>query len=160
MRLLVVAVGTRMPRWVNEGFEQYARRMPAHCRIELNEVSPARRTRGADPQRCLAEEGERMLRAVPRGARTVALTRQGTGRDSRSLARALEQWLGEGRDVALLIGGADGLAPAVVDAADEQWSLSALTLAHPVARLVLAEQLYRAASLLAGHPYHREAPPR
>ncbi len=154
MKVRVVAVGGRMPRWVDAGFAEYARRMPRACRLELVEVPAGRRTRGADLARLRAVEGERCLRAAA-GSLAVGLAREGRSISTPELARRLARWRDEGRDAALLIGGPDGLDPACLGACDERWSLSALTLAHPVARVVVAEQLYRAWSIVTGHPYHR-----
>ena len=155
MRIHLVALGTRMPPWVEAGFADYARRLPPQCRLVLQAVPAVKRRKGADPARALAEEGRRLLAAAPRGAHLVALEVGGRRRSTGDLARWLEGRLAAGRDCALLVGGADGLAPACRQAAAECWSLSDLTLAHPLVRVVVAEQLYRAWSILQGHPYHR-----
>ena len=144
-----------MPAWVNQAYTEYAKRMPAHLRLRLQEVPARKRSKGADLGRLLRAEGERVLAATPTGARTVALERSGRPLDTQKLALALNDWLREGRDVAVWIGGADGLAPECLARANEQWSLSPLTLAHPLARVLLVEQLYRAWSIIANRPYHR-----
>lgn len=146
MRLRLVAAGTRMPDWVQRGWEEYAKRMPRECRLELHEIPLARRGR---------DEGERMLAALRRGNRVVALEVTGTAHDTPALARRLAAWMRGGTDIDLLVGGPDGLAPACRERADESWSLSPLTFPHTLVRIVVAEQLYRAWSILANHPYHR-----
>lgn len=155
MQIHLIAVGTRMPRWVEEGYAEYAKRLPVQCRLKLTEIPPGRRTKGADLDRVVREEGERVLAAVPARSRVIALERTGRALSTRALAATLEAQLARGGDLALLVGGPEGLAAACLARADETWSLSALTLAHPVVRVVLAEQLYRAWSIIAGTPYHR-----
>jgi 23S rRNA (pseudouridine1915-N3)-methyltransferase len=154
----LIAVGTGMPRWVAEGFQEYARRLPRECALRLREVDLPQRLRGLPPEQGRAAEGERLLAAVPAGAARVALDERGSPWSTAELARRLQGWLGGGRDVALLVGGADGLAPACREGA-EVWSLSPLTLPHMLVRVVVAEQIYRAWSILAGHPYHRGGSP-
>ncbi len=155
MRIHIIAVGKRMPSWVTTGFEEYTRRMPRHCEIRLTEISAGHRGKNADLVRINREEGERLLAAIPAGARVIALERSGRQKSTDALATALDGWLQEGRDVAFLIGGPEGLSQACQQRADEIWSLSGMTMAHPVVRVVLAEQLYRAWSIHAGLPYHR-----
>lgn len=157
MKLSVLAVGHRMPAWVTAGFEEYARRMPREMPLQLKELKPAQRSSAAgDTARWLQTEAERIQAAVPAGALRVVLDEHGRTFPTRVLAEELARWRGEGRDVAFIIGGADGLAPEIKKGAGLLWSLSPLTLPHALVRVVLAEQLYRAASMLAGHPYHRE----
>jgi 23S rRNA (pseudouridine1915-N3)-methyltransferase len=155
VRIHLVAVGTRMPGWVQEGYTEYARRLPPECRLELLEVPAGQRGKGADLARVMRQEGERLLAAVPRGAARWALDQRGREWSTEDLARRLEGWLAEGRDVVLLVGGPEGLADACRAGAEGLWSLSRLTLPHPLVRVVVAEQVYRAWTLLAGHPYHR-----
>lgn len=155
MRIVVLAVGERMPGWVDAGFEHYARRMPRECQLALREIAAGRRTKGADIGRITLQEGERILRAVPARGRLVALDRTGTPWSTEELAGKLTDWLADGDDVAMAIGGPEGLSQTCLDAAQVRWSLSRLTYAHPVARVVVAEQLYRAWSLVRGLPYHR-----
>ncbi|MDP7563198.1 MAG: 23S rRNA (pseudouridine(1915)-N(3))-methyltransferase RlmH [Arenicellales bacterium] len=157
MRLIMTAVGRRLPDWVSQGVATYAGRFGGGVTLELTEVEAPRRGRNVDIAGIVRTEGKLLLQAVPRGSHLVALDERGTQHDSDSAAARLEAWMADGRDVALLIGGADGLAGEVFDAAQECWSLSALTLAHPLVRVVLAEQLYRAYSILKGLPYHRGA---
>ncbi|OGI43452.1 MAG: 23S rRNA (pseudouridine(1915)-N(3))-methyltransferase RlmH [Candidatus Muproteobacteria bacterium RBG_16_65_31] len=155
MQIHIIAVGTRMPAWVEAGYGEYAKRMPRECRLVLREIPAGRRAKGADIARLVREEGARQLAAVPAGARVVALERTGRELDTGGLAAALERQLASGTDLALLIGGPEGLSEECRKRADETWSLSKLTLAHPVARVVVAEQIYRAWSIIKGLPYHR-----
>lgn len=154
MKFLVVAVGHRMPAWVDAGFAEYAGRMPRDARVELVALKPA--PRGGAVKRVLDAEGERILAALPADCVRVVLDERGTLINTAELARRIEHWRQGGRDVAFIIGGADGLAESVKQKADLVWSLSPLTLPHGLARVVLAEQLYRAVSILHNHPYHRE----
>lgn len=154
MKFIVVAIGHRMPAWVDSGFAEYAGRMPREARIELAALKPAQR--GGPVKRVLEAEGERILSALPAGCVKVALDERGTLVDTMALARRMARWRESGRNVAFIVGGADGLAESVKASADFVWSLSALTLPHGLARVVLAEQLYRAHSILHNHPYHRE----
>ena len=155
MRIHLLSVGTRMPSWVTAGYTEYAGRMPPECRLCLREIPQAALGRKADPARRKAEEGRRLLEAVPKGCRVVALDPGGRSWDSPGLSRRLGDWLAGGRDLALLVGGPEGLAEACLERADERWSLSPLTFPHPLVRVILAEQLYRAWAILRGHPYHR-----
>lgn len=155
MRIALLSVGRRMPSWVEQGYSAYAKRLPKECALRLTEIDPAPRGKGVDATRALASEGERLLRAIPKGARVIALDVEGQPWSTATLARELRGWLASGRDCALLIGGADGLAPDCLARAEARWSLSALTFPHPLVRVILAEQLYRAWTLLQGHPYHR-----
>jgi 23S rRNA (pseudouridine1915-N3)-methyltransferase len=152
-RLRLLAVGTRMPGWVQEGFEDYRKRLPRDCALELREIALARR--GADVARGVRDEGEALLAALDDDEFVVALEVGGRMLSTPDLATRLGSWRDEGQRVAFLVGGPEGLAEACRARAREQWSLSRLTLPHPLVRILLAEQLYRAWSLLAGHPYHR-----
>lgn len=154
VRIHLISVGRRMPGWVQAGFEDYARRLPHQCRLRLVEIEPEYRARN-DVERMVRNEGERLLKAVPKGAYVIALDERGKAWSTAQLASELRGWLASGRDIALLVGGADGLADICRDQAEQTWSLSRLTFPHQLARIILAEQLYRAWSLLHGHPYHR-----
>lgn len=154
VKLIVVAVGHRMPAWVDAGFTEYAARMPRDARVELVALKPV--PRGGPVKRSIATEGERIRSAVPAGCIKVALDERGSLISTMDLARRIAQWQETGRDVAFMVGGADGLDAAVKQSANLLWSLSPLTLPHGLARVVLAEQLYRAVSILHNHPYHRE----
>ena len=155
MKATLVAVGERAPDWVATGFSEYQKRLSHWLPLALHEVAPGVRGKGRDAARAMADEGARVLAAIPRGAQVVALDGRGTLHSSEQLAQRLERWRQGGRDLALLIGGPEGHAPEVLAAADERWSLGPLTLPHMLVRLLVAEQLYRACSLLANHPYHR-----
>lgn len=156
MNIHLIAVGTRMPAWVNDGYLEYARRMPRECALRLVELSPEKRGKKPDIARIRERECARLEAAVPRGAWVLVLDERGRSWTTRELADRLAAWLGDGRDLALLVGGPDGLHPDCLNAANERWSLSPLTLPHPLVRVLVAEQLYRAWSLLQGHPYHRD----
>jgi 23S rRNA (pseudouridine1915-N3)-methyltransferase len=156
VKLVVVAVGSRMPRWVDDAFAEYARRMPRTCKLELIEVRPEPRSGGRPVAQLLAAEGKRIERALPRECRRVALDERGREFTSAALARWLDAKRQDGTDIAFIIGGADGLAPAVISGTEIPLRLSALTLPHGLARVLLAEQLYRALSIIGGHPYHRD----
>lgn len=156
MRLLILAVGHKMPAWIAEGYSEYAKRMPREARIELIEIKPEPRTTGKTTAQIMEAEAQRLLAALPQGAHCIALDEHGMLPTTKQLAAQMQHWLREGRDVAFLIGGADGLHESVKARAAELLSLSACTLPHGLVRVLLAEQLYRAHSLLHNHPYHRE----
>lgn len=155
MRITIIAVGERPPGWVSDGYADYARRLPKPYAPELVELPLGRRGKGIDPVRAIADEGARVVAALPKQAHIVLLDERGQSWTSVQLSQQLAGWSQDGRDVALVIGGPDGHAPAVVALATKRWSLSALTLPHALVRVVLAEQLYRAWTLMQGHPYHR-----
>ncbi len=155
MQIHLICVGNRMPDWVTSGYEEYARRLTRECELKLREIAPGRRGKNADIARAIEDEGQRMQAAIPSGDRVVALDLSGKEWSTRQLAQALERWMSEGRNVSLLVGGPDGLAPACLAQADERWRLSTLTFPHPLVRIILAEQIYRAWSILQHHPYHR-----
>ncbi|RUO79644.1 23S rRNA (pseudouridine(1915)-N(3))-methyltransferase RlmH [Pseudidiomarina taiwanensis] len=156
MKIQLIAVGQKMPSWVSDGYTQYAKRMPAECQLELVEIAAGKRGKNADIQRILQQEGQAMLAAVGKGNRIVTLEVTGKPWSTPQLAERLATWQMTGQDVSLLVGGPEGLAPACQAAADERWSLSNLTLPHPMVRIILAESLYRAWSVNSNHPYHRE----
>ena len=155
MRLLVAAIGQRLPAWADAGWEEYARRFPPELKLELRALKAEPRA-GRNAAQCMAAEAQRLEAALPRGARRVVLDERGARLTTGQLAERLRFWLGDGRDVALLMGGPDGLDASLKVGADETLRLSDLTLPHALARVLLAEALYRAWSLNAGHPYHRE----
>lgn len=155
MKLVVVAVGLKMPRWVDEAFAEYAKRMPRTAKLELVAVRPEPRVQGRTVEQMLGLEAQRITAAVPEGAKTVALDERGREFATAALARWLERRLEEGIDTAFLIGGPDGLSRTLRDKAETVMRLSAMTLPHGLARVLLAEQLYRAVSILQNHPYHR-----
>ncbi len=155
MHIHLIAVGQRMPDWVTTAYQDFAKRLPNEYRLKLVELAAGKRGKNADIARAIADEGKRMLDAIPRDCLVIALDEHGRSWSTKDLATQLSDWSQGGRDVVLLVGGADGLAPDVKQRVDITWSLSKLTLPHAMVRVVLAEQLYRAWSLLNNHPYHR-----
>jgi 23S rRNA (pseudouridine1915-N3)-methyltransferase len=155
LRLSLLTVSNRQPDWVDAGTDEYAKRLRGRCTLEVKAVPLARRTTSTPVERTMADEGERLLAAVPTGAHVVALAETGQPWSTKQLAAKLETWMERGAPVAFLVGGPDGLAPACVARANERWSLSGLTLPHGLVRVIVAEALYRAWSVLEGHPYHR-----
>lgn len=156
MRIHLLAVGERMPGWVGEAYGEYAGRLPGECSLILREIPAQKRGRHADIARIADTEGAQLLDAIPRDCWVVAMDERGRGLSTMELSRRLDDWMHSGRDVALLVGGPDGLTDACRARADLVWSLSPLTFPHPMVRVIVAEQIYRAWSLLRGHPYHRE----
>jgi len=155
MKCRLIAAGTRLPDWVNQGFRDYQRRLRAPLVLELEEIPIAARRAGENLQRAIAREGSNMLAAVGPKDYVVALEVSAQSMTTEQLSTWLAERLREGKPLALLIGGPDGLAPECRERADQSWSLSPLTLPHALVRVVIAEQIYRAMSMLAGHPYHR-----
>jgi 23S rRNA (pseudouridine1915-N3)-methyltransferase len=155
MKCRLIAAGTRLPEWVNSGFLEYQKRLRTPLVLELHEISVATRRAGENPQRAIAREGADMLAAILKDDYVVALEIAGKAMSTEQLSVWLADRLRDGRALALLIGGPDGLSPQCRERADQTWSLSPLTLPHALVRVVVAEQIYRAMSLMAGHPYHR-----
>ncbi|MBN4665886.1 23S rRNA (pseudouridine(1915)-N(3))-methyltransferase RlmH [Pandoraea nosoerga] len=155
MRLFILAVGHKMPGWIETAFAEYAKRMPPELRIELREIKPEQRSNSRTAETVMAAEAQRIEAALPRGCRLVCLDERGLDLTTMRLAQSLTGWQQDGRDVAFVIGGADGLDPALKSRADTLIRLSSLTLPHGMVRVLLAEQLYRAWSINANHPYHR-----
>jgi 23S rRNA (pseudouridine1915-N3)-methyltransferase len=156
MKLLIVAVGHKMPDWITAGFNEYAKRMPREAQIVLQEIKPEPRTTGKTTAQIMEAEARRILAALPQNCRRIALDEHGVQPATVQLAAQMQEWMRDGGDVAFIIGGADGLHVSVKQAAQQLLALSALTLPHALARVLLAEQLYRAHSMLHNHPYHRE----
>ena len=154
--MTILSVGHRMPAWIQDGFHEYVRRMPPEVKVELVELKPEERGAGKAAERAMALEGERLLAAVPAGGTLLALDERGRSVSTQGLSVMLSEWMRDATHPVFAIGGADGLADAVKQKAAKLVSLSALTLPHGLVRVVLAEQLYRAWSILARHPYHRE----
>ena len=144
-----------MPDWVNKGYNEYAKRLKGDCQLKLLEVAAGKRGKNADLLRIKNQEGEKILSAIPKGCLVVALEVRGRSWSTEQLSKQLDSWLHGGQDIALLIGGPEGLSDACVARADVKWSLSPLTLPHPLVRVLLSEQIYRAYSILKNHPYHR-----
>ena len=155
MRIRLIAVGTRMPDWVTAGFQEYSKRMPRDCALELVEIPLGKRGKNADTARAMEQEGQQILAAIGREDRVIALEVTGQPWTTEDLSRQLANWRMSGQDVSLLVGGPDGLPESCRQRAQAQWSLSRLTLPHPLVRILLAEQLYRAWTILNNHPYHR-----
>ncbi|MGM8930733.1 23S rRNA (pseudouridine(1915)-N(3))-methyltransferase RlmH [Salinicola sp. MH3R3-1] len=155
MKIRLLAVGSRMPAWVEAGVEEYRKRLPREMPFEIVEIAAGARGKNADVARAIQAEGDRMLEKLRDQEHIVALEVEGASWSTEQLAERLGIWRQEGQDIALVVGGPEGLDPRVVARARQSWSLSALTLPHPLVRVVLAEQFYRAWSLLSGHPYHR-----
>lgn len=155
MRARLIAVGERMPGWVAVGFAEYRKRLSRELPLELVELKPGNRGKGRDDARAMHDEGKAILTVLPGDCHVVALDGRGQTWSSEALATQLQNWRMRGRDVAFLIGGPDGHAPEVLARADQRWSLGPLTLPHMLVRLILIEQLYRATTIIAGHPYHR-----
>lgn len=157
MRVHLLAMGTRMPEWVQQGFAEYRKRLPGEMRLELEEIPLPKRARSTDSASLVEQEAALFRKRLDKlgNARKVALDARGQNHDTEGLARRLDELRPRGQSLALLVGGPEGLAPDLVAEMDESWSLSRLTLPHPLVRVVLAEQLYRCWSLLNGHPYHR-----
>ncbi len=155
MKIQLIAVGTKMPDWVTAGFNEYQRRFPKEMSLELVEIPAGKRGKNADIARILQKEGELTMAAAGK-SRIVTLDIPGKPWTTEQLAQQLEIWKQDGRDVALLFGGPEGLSPECKAAAEQSWSLSPLTLPHPLVRIVVAESLYRAWSITTNHPYHRE----
>jgi 23S rRNA (pseudouridine1915-N3)-methyltransferase len=156
MRLMVAAVGQRQPAWADAAWADFAKRFPSEMRLELAPVKAEPRSTGKTPEQCMAAEALRLEQACPKGCRRVVLDEHGTRLTTLQLAERLQAWRGEGRDVAMLIGGPDGLDPRLKSGAHETLRLSDLTLPHAFVRVMLAEGLYRAWTVVSGHPYHRE----
>ncbi|MCX4193218.1 23S rRNA (pseudouridine(1915)-N(3))-methyltransferase RlmH [Methylophaga sp. OBS1] len=155
MKINLVAVGNKMPDWVTQGFEEYSRRLPRECTLQLQEITPAKRGKTAQAEQWKKDEAVRILSAIPDNHYVIALEVDGKSWSTQSLSQQMQSWLSDGRDVTLLVGGPDGLDSSCLQRADQKWSLSPLTLPHPLVRIVLAEQLYRAWTILQNHPYHR-----
>lgn len=155
MKCRLIAAGTRLPDWINTGFQDYRRRLRSPLVLDLQEIPIATRRPGENPQPAVAREGSAMLATIRQNEYVVALSIGGRAMSTEELSVWLRRRLQDGRSLALLIGGPDGLAPGCLSRADEQWSLSLLTLPHALVRVIVAEQIYRAMSMLAGHPYHR-----
>lgn len=156
MRLVIAAIGQRQPAWAETAYDDFAKRFPPELKLELKALKAEPRTTGKPPAAMMAAEAQRLEAAIPKGARRVVLDERGARLTTVQLAERLRFWLGDGRDVVCLVGGPDGLDPALKATADETLRLSDLTLPHAFVRVLLAEALYRAWSLTAGHPYHRE----
>lgn len=155
MRIRLIAVGTKMPSWVEAGVKEYQKRLPPELKLEIKEIALGKRGKGADLQRAILKEGQQMLEAIGSGDKVIALDVLGKAWSTEKLAEQLQGWQLDAYNISLLVGGPDGLAPDCLARADQKWSLSALTMPHPLVRILLAEQLYRAWTINKNHPYHR-----
>jgi 23S rRNA (pseudouridine1915-N3)-methyltransferase len=155
MQLIVAAVGHKMPAWIEAGFQEYAKRMPPECRLVLKEIKPIERSSGKNAETVMAQERIRIEAALPKGGRVIALDEHGAHMTTVQLSQQLSIWQQQGGDVSFVIGGADGLDAEFKKNADMLLRLSNMTLPHGMVRVILAEQLYRAWSILRNHPYHR-----
>lgn len=155
MRVRIIAVGTKMPSWVTEASQDYLKRFPREWAVEFVEIPLGHRGKGQDTAKAMAKEGEQMLAAIDSRDRVIALNVTGKSWSTEQLSQQMSGWQMDGNNIALLVGGPDGLSPACLDRADQQWSLSALTLPHPLVRVLLVEQLYRGWTILKNHPYHK-----
>ena len=155
MQIHLIAMGTRMPDWVYQGVDEFVKRMPPECKLRWVEITAGKRSKTTDIKRLMQQEGEKMIAAIPKGAMVVALDVKGKAWSTEELSQNMGNWLQGGRNVAMLIGGPEGLAPACLEKAELKLSLSKMTLPHPLVRVMLSEQLYRAMSILKNHPYHK-----
>lgn len=154
MRFLMLSIGQKAPAWVAAGVRDYTDRLPGNL-LQLVELPLATRTKSSDPRRAQTEENQRLIKAIPTGSHVVALHPKGRSLSTEMLAERMRDWMQGGRDVAFLIGGPEGLTGTTLEQSDEHWSLSQLTFPHMLVRVILAEQLYRAWTILQNHPYHR-----
>lgn len=155
MQIHLISVGNKMPGWVQQGYDDYSKRMPKECRLVIKEILPGKRGKNSDLIRIVRDEGERMIQAIPAKSHVVTLDIPGKPWTTPELSVAMKRWMESGQNVALMVGGPEGLSDSVRDLARESWSLSKLTFPHPIVRILVAEQLYRAWSILNNHPYHR-----
>ncbi|HCG78913.1 MULTISPECIES: 23S rRNA (pseudouridine(1915)-N(3))-methyltransferase RlmH [Thalassolituus] len=155
MKIRLLAVGNKMPAWVEQGYQEYAKRLPRDCSLELVEISPGHRGKNASSDKAMQQEADALKKAIRPGEHVVALAVEGKPWSTERLAKELEGWRNQGGDVALLVGGPDGMTDDVLRLAKQRWSLSPLTLPHPLVRVLLSEQIYRAWTILQGHPYHK-----
>ncbi len=155
MRIHLIAIGIRMPRWVQLGYDEYARRMPRECELVLKEIVPGKRSKNSDVRRIIRDEGRCMLAVIPPSSHIVALDLAGPNWSTAQVAEALSRWQNTGTDLSLLSGGPEGLSEECKTSTAETWCLSRLTFPYPLVRIIVAEQLYRAWSILRNHPYHR-----
>ncbi|HEY9459737.1 MAG TPA: 23S rRNA (pseudouridine(1915)-N(3))-methyltransferase RlmH [Paralcaligenes sp.] len=155
MKLLVIAVGVRMPDWVETAWREYAKRLPSDCALELREIKPEPRTSGKTPAQMKLAEARRIEASIPAHARKIALDEHGRDMTTIDLTHELQAWRANGQDIAILVGGPDGLDDQLKESCHGRWRLSSLTLPHAMVRVIVAEQLYRAWAIMTRHPYHR-----
>lgn len=155
MRIHLLAIGTKMPAWVVQAYKEYANRLPKECELHLKEIAAEKRTKNSHLERIKQKEADKLRDAIPANCKVIALDVNGKAWSTETLAANLQDWMMSGQDVVLLVGGPEGLTDELRKQADQLWSLSALTFPHPLVRVILAEQLFRAWSITANHPYHR-----
>lgn len=155
MNIYLIAVGTKMPQWVTQAYQEYAQRLPAKCALVLKEITAEKRLKNSNIQAITDKECEKIKTAIPNNCRIVALDVKGQSWSTEKLASRMQDWMMGGQDIAMIIGGPDGLSQELLQMAQEKWSLSALTFPHPLVRVILAEQIYRAFTVTENHPYHR-----
>lgn len=155
MKIRLISIGNKMPAWINTGFEEYAKRMPSHLAIDLIEIPLKTRGKNADITRLIEQEGNAMLKAIGEQDHVIALSINGTNWSTEKLADHLKDWQSNGQNITFIIGGPEGLASQCIARANTHWSLSKLTMPHPIVRVIIAEQLYRAYTILQSHPYHK-----
>jgi 23S rRNA (pseudouridine1915-N3)-methyltransferase len=156
MQITIVAVGIRLPSWINQGVNEYIKRFPPEVNLQLCELNPVKRNKSATREKILSQEAERIITAIPKGNYIIVLDEHGKTQRTTVLAKHMDSWMREGKNIALVIGGADGIHEDIKKKANEVWSLSDYTLPHGLARVLLTEQLYRAWTVIKKHPYHRE----
>jgi 23S rRNA (pseudouridine1915-N3)-methyltransferase len=155
MKVSLICIGTKMPAWVEDGVAEYRKRLPAEIQCDIKELPLPKRGKNTDIRRAISQEGEAMKAAIPAGDRVIALDVLGKAVSTEGLADALASWQMDGDNVSILVGGPDGLSADCLSLARQKWSLSAMTLPHPLVRVLFAEQLYRAWTINNNHPYHR-----
>ncbi|MGH1427997.1 MAG: 23S rRNA (pseudouridine(1915)-N(3))-methyltransferase RlmH [Arenicella sp.] len=155
MKVSLIAVGTKMPKWVTTAYEEYQKRLPKQCSLELVEIAAKHRGKNADIPRILRDEAQAIRQALSDHQKVIVLDRKGQHITTEKLADNLQGWIDDNQDIALIIGGPEGVDPQMLAEAEQKWSLSAMTFAHPIVRVMVAEQVYRAWSIIAGLPYHR-----
>jgi len=155
MNIQLIAIGKSMPRWITEGYHEYAKRLPADYRLNLTEIPAEKRLKNTDIKKIMTLEEGKITAAIPKGSHVIVLDRIGKSPDTKKLAKCLQTWHDNQQDICFVIGGPEGLSTTFMQNAHEMWSLSAMTLPHPLVRVVLAEQIYRAWSVVVNHPYHR-----
>jgi len=155
MKISLIAVGTKMPQWVTTAFQEYQKRLPKQCQLELVEIPAKHRGKNADTARILRDEARSIMQSIGPKVQLIVLDRKGKAVSTETMAKDLQRWIDDNQDIALVIGGPEGVAPELLATAKQKWSLSAMTFAHPLVRVMIAEQVYRSWSILAGLPYHR-----
>ena len=155
MKINLIAIGNKMPNWVNTGFNEYQKRLTQDCKLNINEIAAIKRGKQTDLKKVCEIEGQKIIDCIPNDNRVIALEVKGNNWSTEQLSQQMSQWMLSGQDISLLVGGPEGLSQSCRDKANQLWSLSPLTLPHPLVRIIVAEQLYRAWSILKNHPYHR-----